>query len=231
MNLYRRTRVLLVDDDPAVRDAYRSVFAAQKDFVLAGEARNGQEGVNCYATLEPDVVLMDLQMPVVSGVEATKQICGRWLDACVVVLTTFTSREHVVSALRAGAAGYLLKNTKPPQLMAGLYNAMEGNMPLSATVRRQLVATISTPEMIARDPVDIGLTPRERELLRWLAQRFTNHQIALHMYISEGSVKQYLNHIGAKMQVTSRTQILITAIQMNLVNPYETKPETLQTRA
>ena len=85
MNLYRRTRVLLVDDDPAVRDAYRSVFAAQKDFVLAGEARNGQEGVNCYATLEPDVVLMDLQMPVVSGVEATKQICGRWLDACVVV--------------------------------------------------------------------------------------------------------------------------------------------------
>ncbi|WP_394276282.1 response regulator [Luteococcus sp.] len=220
MDTTRRTRVLAVDDDALVRDAYRSFFRAQSEFVLVGEGRNGAEAIDSYATLLPDVVLMDLQMPGVSGVEATEQICRRWSDACIVVLTTFGTKEHVVAALRAGAAGYLLKDTKAQNLVAGIRQAQSGDMPLSSSVRRQLVSTLTSPEQIQRQPVDLGLTPREIELLGWLTQGMTNHQIARQMYVSEGSVKQYLTHIGTKMGVKSRTQILVKAIQHNLVNPY-----------
>lgn len=220
MDTSRRTRVLAVDDDALVRDAYRAFFRAQEEFVLVGEARNGAEAIDSYATLLPDVVLMDLQMPGTSGVEATERICARYSDACIVVLTTFGTREHVVAALRAGASGYLLKDTRAQNLVAGIRQAQRGDMPLSSAIRRQLVSTLTAPGQLAREPVDIGLTPREHELLGWLVQGMTNHQIGRQMYVSEGSVKQYLNHIGTKMGVKSRTQILVKAIQMNLVNPH-----------
>lgn len=213
-------RVLVVDDDALVREAYRSFFSAQTDFILVGEARDGAEGVESYATLLPDLVLMDLQMPGTSGIEATKQICSRWSDACIVALTTFGTRDYIVAALRAGAAGYLLKDAGAKNLLAGMHQALRGDMPLSSSVRRQLVDSVTSNEQIARDPVDIGLTPREIELLTWLTQGMTNHQIGKQMYVSEGSVKQYLAHIGDKMGVRSRTQILIKAIQLNIVDPH-----------
>lgn len=219
MNAIAAARVLIADDDPLVRQAYRAFFAHQEAFSLVGEARNGVEAVDSYGVLKPAIVLMDLQMPVMGGVEATECICERWSDACVVALTTFGTRDYVVAALKAGAAGYLLKDSGADNLVAGMHQALRGDMPLSASVRRQLVTSV-TEDAITRAPVDVGLTPRETELLGWLTQGMTNFQIGRAMYVSEGSVKQYLSHIGDKLGVKSRTQILIRAIQLNIVDPH-----------
>ncbi len=218
-------RILVIDDDPMVRDAYRAFFAQREDFVICGEARNGSEGVEAYATLLPDAVLMDLQMPIVSGIEATQQICERWPEACVVAITTFGTSEYVVAALRAGASGYLLKDVGGPALVAGLRQALAGDMPLSSSVRRELVSSVVSerPTGVVKT-TEVDLTPRETELLGWLAQGLTNHQIGSQMYVSEGSVKQYLLHISRKLDVRSRTGILIRAVQLNLVDPHALPP-------
>lgn len=214
------TRVLVVDDDALVREAYRSFFRKATDLILVGEARDGGEAIDAYATLRPDVVLMDLQMPRCSGVEATARICSQWTDACIVALTTFGTREYIVAALRAGASGYLLKDTGAQNLLAGIRQALRGDMPMSSSVRRQLVESVKSDVPMNQEPVDIGLTPRETELLGWLAQGLTNYQIGREMFVSEGSVKQYLAHVGDKMGLKSRTQILVKAIQLRIVDPH-----------
>ena len=215
------TRVLVADDDPLVRDAYRALLANQEDFKLVGEVLNGREAIDAYEALQPSLVLMDLQMPEVSGIEAIQAISSRWPGACIVALTTFGTRDYIVAALKAGASGYLLKDIGRRNLLAGMRLALQGELPLSSAVRRELVSSIVAEEATPVEAVDVGLTPRERELLVWLAQGLTNHQIGSQMFVSEGSVKQYLSHIGTKLGVKSRTQILIKAIQLNIVNPHE----------
>ncbi len=222
----RPHRVLVADDDPLVREAYRAFFSHQPDFTLCGEARDGAEAVSAYATLQPTLVLMDLQMPGTSGIDATALITERWASACVVALTTFGTRDYIVAALRAGAAGYLLKDVGGPALLAGMRQAITGDMPLSSAVRRELVSTMVAEQRLVPEPPELGLTPRERELLLWLAQGLTNHQIGSQMYVSEGSVKQYLTHIGDKLGVSSRTQILVKSIQLGYVDPHVLPPIT-----
>lgn len=218
-------RVLIVDDDPLVREAYRGFLRSHPDFELVGEARDGREGVEAYDTLQPDIVLMDLQMPEKSGIEATKEICTTWPGACVVALTTFGTNEYVVAALRAGAAGYLLKDATARSLASSMHQALAGEMPLASSVRRELVSSIvADREALPLAPPDVGLTIREKELLTWLAQGLTNHQIGAKMYVSEGSVKQYLSHINDKLGVKSRTQVLVKAIQLNLIDPKQMDP-------
>lgn len=218
-------RLLVVDDDAMVREAYRAFFGQQEVFTLCGEARDGAEGVAAYATLLPDLVLMDLQMPGVSGIEATSQICMRWPDARVVVMTTFGTSEYIAAALRAGACGYLLKDVGGPGLLEGLRQALAGEMPLSPSVRRELVAAVVAQRPSGPKPVtDAGLTPRECDLLGFLAQGLSNAAIGTQMYVSEGSVKQYLSNIGVKLGVKSRTAILICAVQLNIVDPQTLPP-------
>lgn len=207
-----------------MRAAYAAFFSPQEEFAVCGEARNGAEGVQAYARLTPDLVLMDLQMPVLSGIEATRQICTRWPGACVVAITTFGSNEYVVAALRAGASGYLLKDTAGPALLAGLRQALAGDMPLSGSVRRELVASVVADRSAPAAEPDLALSAKEYELLGWLAQGLTNAQIGAQMYVSEGSVKQYLTQLGRKLGVTSRTGILVRAIQLNLVDPHALPP-------
>jgi DNA-binding NarL/FixJ family response regulator len=219
------TRLLVVDDDALVREAYRSFFDHQPDFVICGEARNGAEGVEAYGRERPDVVLMDLQMPVLSGLDAIRQICARWPDACVVAMTTFSTSEYVVAALRSGAAGYLLKDVGGPGLLAGLRQALAGEMPLSGEVRRELVSSLVEKPAPAPEPTPaVPVTPRERELLRWLAGGLTNAEIGAQMYVSEGSVKQYLLQVGRKLGVKSRTGILVRSVQLRLVDPHALPP-------
>lgn len=219
-----KSRVLIVDDDPLVRDAYRAFLTSEAGYELVGEATNGQEAVEAYEALQPDVVLMDLQMPLMSGVDATQEICARWPGACVVVLTTFGTREYIVAALRAGAAGYLLKDVGRNNILGGLRLALRGELPLSSAVRRALVTSILSDDSVERPAMDVGLSAREHELLALLAQGLTNNQISAQMFISEGSVKQYISRIGAKLGVKNRTQILIKSIQLNIVNPHELPP-------
>lgn len=218
-------RILVVDDDPLVRHSYRTFFAQHAEYEVAGEARDGAEGVTAYGSVQPDAVLMDLQMPVLTGIEAIEEICRRWPDACIVAMTTFGTSDYIVKALRAGAAGYLMKDVGGPGLLIGLRQAVNGDMPLSVNVRRELVGVVSAER--GRTPVpasDIGLTPRERELLSWLAQGLTNQQIGAKIFLSEGSVKQYLLSIGNKLHIRSRTGIVIKAVQLGLIDPHALPP-------
>lgn len=213
------SRVLVADDDAMVREAYRSFFSRQDEFELVGEACNGSEAVELYAELKPAIVLMDLQMPVTSGIDATREICGRWPGACVVALTTFGTEEFVIAALQAGASGYLLKDAWRAAILEGMQQAVAGDMPLSSGIRKELVSTLLSMSRSRKQVSNPGLTSRELELLQWLAHGLSNQQIGGKMYLSEGSVKQYLSHIGAKLGVSSRTQILIRSVQFNLVDP------------
>lgn len=192
---------------------------ADREFEIVGEAADGREGIEAYETLRPRLVLMAARLPRLSGLEATRRICSRWPAACVVVLGAPGSREGIVAALQAGAAGYLRRDLDREDLLAGLRLALRGGTPLSArrTPVSPALAQARTPE---RQP-DADLSPRERDLLVWLAHGLTNHQIGTRMHVSEGSVKQYLTRIGAKLGVTNRTQILIRAIQLHLVDPHD----------
>ncbi|HSO70839.1 MAG TPA: response regulator transcription factor [Arachnia sp.] len=226
MNIVRR--ILVVDDDPMVREAYRTFFSRHSDYEVVGEARDGKEAVAAYRRLRPSVVLMDLQMPEKSGVEATRDICREWPKACIVALTTFGTREYIVAALRAGASGYLLKDAGGPALLTGIDQAIDGDMPLSAAVRKELVSNVKDAPEAPSVPADPGLAPREKELLRWLAQGLTNQQIGTKMFVSEGTIKQYLSHIGDKMGLKSRTQILVRAIQLGVVDLAELDPPSIR---
>ncbi|MFT3944094.1 MAG: response regulator transcription factor [Ancrocorticia sp.] len=224
MEAAARIRVLVVDDDPDVRAAYRAMFARSSEIEIVAEVTDGNQAAAAYQQHSPDVVLMDIQMPLVSGIDATREITTRWPDAVVVAITTFGAREYVVAALRAGAAGYLLKDAGANHLTHALKQALTGEMPLSAAVRRELVSSIVDDS--AATPSAHDLTPREVELVEWLAHGLSNAQIAQRMHLSEGSVKQYVARIGTKLGVVSRTQILVRSIQLKIVDPLRLPPIT-----
>lgn len=215
-------RVLVVDDDAEVREAYRSFFDAQGAFELVGEEADAVDIVAVYERLRPDVVLMDLQMPQVSGVDAIRELHARWPRACIVAMTTFGTRDYVVAALKAGASGYLLKDVGGAALLAALQQAMQGEMPLSSAVRRALVNSVLDSEVVK--PGEHRLAPREVELVGWLAHGLSNQQIAQRMGLSEGSVKQYVVRVSDKLSVSSRTQIIVKAIQLGIVDPAALPP-------
>lgn len=216
------SRVLVVDDDAEVREAYRSFFEAQDAFELIGEEADAVHIVAVYEQQRPDVVLMDLQMPRVSGVEAIRELHARWPKACIVAMTTFGTRDYVVAALKAGASGYLLKDVGGAALLAALHQAMQGEMPLSSAVRRALVASVLDSEVVKTR--EHKLAPREVELVGWLARGLSNQQIAQQMNLSEGSVKQYVVRVSEKLSVSSRTQVIVRAIQMGIVDPTALPP-------
>lgn len=219
-----RRSVLLVDDEELVRESFRSFLKRDPRYVLVGEASNGRDGIEAFGQLRPDVVLMDLRMPVMDGITATGEITSRWPGAVVVGLTTFSSREFIVPMLKAGASGYLLKHAGGKAVIAAMDQAIDGDMPLSPAVRRELVRAVGRVEVKPVAQTALSITPREQELLGWLAHGLSNAEIGQHMYLSEGSVKQYLANIGEKLEVRSRTQILVRAIQVGLVDPRNLPP-------
>ena len=209
-------RILLVDDDAQMRAAIGDFLSQESGHEVVASVGDGRAGVLAFETERPDLVLMDLQMPVLSGVEAISEIRARDPRACVVAMTTFDTRDRVVAALRAGAAGYLLKDSTAEQICEGIEQAFRGEMPLSPAVRRELVQSVVQERSAERR--EIILTPRQRELVGWLAEGMTNQQISQRMYLSEGSVKQYLNQISQRLQASNRTQVLVKALQLGLVD-------------
>jgi DNA-binding NarL/FixJ family response regulator len=216
-------RVLLAEDQPIVRAGFRALLDAEPDLDVAGEAADGREAVAFARELRPDLVLMDIRMPELDGLEATRQITSdRTLnDTRVLVLTTFELDEYVFGALRAGASGFLLKGGEPAELLSAIRLVAAGESLLAPSVTRRLIeAYISQPEhrTVAPDGLD-ELSPRELEVLGLVARGSNNREIAEALYLSPLTVKTHVSRILMKLRARDRVQLVVIAYQAGLVSP------------
>ncbi len=208
-------RVVLADDHAMVRHGLQQLLSADDDIEVVATAQDGAEAVEVVARMRPDVVLMDLQMPGVDGVEATRRIVEGESDSQVVVLTSFSDRERIIAALDAGAVGYLLKDAEPQDLLDGIRAAARGESPLHPRAARELLAARSTSPA----PVPtVELTPRETEVLTLVRQGLANKQIARRLGISERTVKAHLTSTFQRIGVVDRTQAALWA-ERNGISP------------
>ncbi len=213
-------RLLLVDDQRLMRDGLRTLLEMEPGLQVVGEASNGQEGLDAYAALLPDVVLMDVRMPVLDGVEATRRLRARWPAARVIILTTFDDDEYVFEGLRAGALGYLLKDVSIQELADAIHTVMAGGVLIEPSVARKVVAEFARMTAPAPRPsqsLDEPLSERELEILRLLAQGMTNREIAQRLYLAEGTVKNYVTNILGKIGARDRTQAALRAQELALL--------------
>ncbi len=215
-------RVVLVDDQELMRVGFRMVLGAQEDMEIVGEAGNGEEAVKLAEDLRPDVVLMDVRMPVLDGVEATKLITERGL-AKVLVMTTFDLDEYALSALRNGASGFLLKDTPSVQLVAALRSVASGDAVVSPSVTRRLLDRfLGAAGGQLRDASILEvLTDREREVLLLMAQGLSNVEIARKLFLSEATVKTHVGRVLSKLDLRDRVQAVVLAYETGLVRPGE----------
>lgn len=211
----RKISVLIVDDHPIVRQGLRTLLELQEDIAVAGEAVNGKLGVELAARLKPDVVLMDLMMPELDGIEATRQIRALGQPTRVIALTSFVEDEKVIPAIQAGAVSFLLKDVSPNDLMEAIRAAYQGEARLHPAVMRRLMAQVATqpaaPQSAAPD-----LTEREREVLALVAQGLSNREIAGQLVISEKTVKTHISSLLGKLGQEDRTKLAVYAIRHGL---------------
>ena len=217
-------RLVLADDEQLVRSGLRLILESEDDIEVVGEASDGAEALVLTRRLDPDVVLMDIQMPGMNGIEATREIValGREDSSRVLILTTFDLDEYVYEALRAGASGFLLKRTPAEDLVAGVRVVAEGEALLAPSVTQRLIEAFrARPDASpARDVGELDdLTAREREVLELVARGMTNGEIAAHLFLSEGTVKTHVKRIFYKMGLRDRAQAVILAYDVGLVEP------------
>ena len=214
-------RVLIADDQALVRSGFRLIVDRRPDLTVAAEAENGSEAVRLTLDVQPDVVLMDIRMPELDGIEATRQIVASGSAARILVLTTFDADEYVYAALRAGASGFLLKDVRPRELVEGIRLVAAGNALLGPTVTRRLLDRFVEPEREPQqDAAAIGrLTGREREVLHLLASGLSNSELAERLVVSEATVKSHVSNVLRKLGVRDRVQAVIAAYDAGIVQP------------
>ncbi len=217
-------RVLLVDDQQLVRTGFRMILADEEGIEVVGEASNGQEAVEAAASLAPDVVVMDIRMPVVDGVEATGRLVGETEASGprVLILTTFDADEHVVEALRAGASGFLLKDVPPPDFVRAIRIVASGEALIAPSVTRRLLdrfAKLAVPADETHAERIRELTDREREVLKLVAQGLSNREIAEHLVLAEPTVKTHVSHLLLKLDLRDRAQLVVLAYEVGIVRP------------
>ena len=220
------TRVVLADDQALVRGGLRMILDAQSDIDVVAEAGDGREAVDAARRLEPDLVLMDIQMPVMDGLEATRRILtGPQPHPRVVILTTFDLDEYVYEAIRAGACGFLLKSAPPDQLAGGVRAAMAGDALLAPEVTRRLLASFvrRPPPGTSVPPGLEQLTDRERQVLELIARGHSNREIAKALFLGEATVKTHVNRILSKLGARDRVQAVVAAYESGLVVPGESE--------
>jgi DNA-binding NarL/FixJ family response regulator len=215
-------RVLLADDQDLVRAGFRALLDAQDDIEVVGEAGDGDEAVRLARRHRPDVVLMDIRMPGTDGLAATRAIAGddRLAGARIVILTTFELDEYVFEAVRAGASGFIVKHTKPAELLAAVRAVAAGDALLSPSVTRRLIREFAARTRDApRPPALDALTEREREIMALVAEGLTNHEIAERLVVSPLTVKTHVSHAMVKLGARDRIQLVVFAYQSGLVRP------------
>ncbi len=215
-------RVLIADDQALVRGGFRMIIDNQEDLEVVGEAGDGAQASALVEQLEPDVVLMDVRMPAMDGIEATRRIASSGARARIIILTTYDLDEYVFAALRAGASGFMLKDVRPPDLVSGIRVVAGGDALLAPSVTRRLLdrfADAAPPEPAAR-PADLSeLTEREAEVLRLVALALSNAEIAGRLHLTEATVKTHVSSVLRKLTLRDRVQAVVFAYDVGLVRP------------
>jgi DNA-binding NarL/FixJ family response regulator len=209
---------VIADDQPMMRAGFKTVLEATGDIDVVAEAGNGEEAVHAATALAPDVVLMDIRMPEMDGIEATRRLPRQR----VLILTTFGLDQYIIEALRAGASGFLLKDAPVHEVIAAVRAVAAGDAVLSAAVTRQLLDQVARrlPAPVSRRPADLDLlTDREHEVLRMLANGLSNAEIAAAMVVSEATVKSHVSHLLGKLGLRDRVQAVIYAYETRLISP------------
>jgi DNA-binding NarL/FixJ family response regulator len=220
-------RLLLVDDQPLLRTGFRMVLETQPDIDVVGEAGDGEQGVSMARALRPDVALMDVRMPGLDGIEATRRIVADEVATRILVLTTFDLDEYVFAALRAGASGFLLKDVPPQDLLTGIRAVAAGDAVVAPTVTRRLIDAFADqlPDpATGRSPLEArlaGLTAREREVLVEVAHGRSNAEIAESLTVSEATVKTHVGRILGKLGLRDRVQVVVFAYEAHIIRPGE----------
>jgi len=213
-------RVLLADDQALVRSGFRMILEARDDLEVVGEAATGSEVIELAARLDPDVILMDIRMPDLDGVEATRQLTASETRARVLILTTFDLDEYVYDAIRAGASGFLLKDVQPAQLVEAVRVVADGEALLAPTVTRRLLERFASELPDEKPPVSLeALTPRELEILRLVASGLSNAEIAEQLVVTEATVKTHVSAVLRKLALRDRVQAVVLAYDTGLVRP------------
>jgi DNA-binding NarL/FixJ family response regulator len=214
-------RVLLVDDQALFREGLETLLSVHKDIQVVGQASNGQEAVELAAQVQPDVILMDVRMPVLDGVRATRRLTEALSQSRVIVLTTFDDDEYVFDALRAGAAGSLLKDVASARLVEAIRATARGESILEPSVAAKVIAEFtrvsSMVPLAQMEQLVEPLSERELEILAWIARGSSNKEIASQLFIAEGTVKNHVTHILSKLGVRDRTQAALKARELGLL--------------
>ena len=216
--------VLIADDQALVRAGFRMILEAEADIEVVGEAVDGRKAVEEARRLRPDVVLMDVRMPEMDGIEATRRLLADGADTKVVMLTTFDMDEYVYDALRAGASGFLLKDVPPEQLVDGIRAVASGDALLAPSVTRRVIEEFvrRPPSSVRTLPPKLGdLTARELEVLKLIARGLSNAEIATELFVSETTVKTHVAHVLMKLDLRDRVQGVVLAYESGLIEPGE----------
>jgi DNA-binding NarL/FixJ family response regulator len=217
--------VLLVDDQPLLRMGFRLILEGEDDLRIVGEASDGAEAVRLVRELDPDVVLMDVRMPVLDGIEATRAMTATGSGARIIILTTFDVDEYAFAGLQAGASAFLLKDVAPPELISAVRVVASGDAVVAPRVTQRLLETYvrganrPAPAAAPRDPLLEDLTPRETEMLEAMAEGLSNAEIAHRYFLSEATVKTHVRRILTKLHLRDRVQAVVYAYETGLVVP------------
>jgi len=214
-------RVVIADDQALVRGGFRVLVDSAEDLTVVGEAADGAQAVELVVRENPDVVLMDIRMPVMDGLEATRTIVASSATTRVLVLTTFDLDEYVFSALKAGASGFLLKDTPPMDLLSGIRAVAQGDALLSPSITQQLIREyVSRPDSSAQAPPQLeGLTDREVEVLTLVARGWSNAEVAERLFITSATTKSHVSRLLMKLGARDRAQLIVMAYEVGLVTP------------
>ncbi len=211
-------RILLVEDQDLIRSSLKVLLETQPDLQIVGEANNGQRAIQQLEVLHthflpPDIVLMDIQMPIMDGVEATQQMCQKYPETKILILTTFNDTQYIAEAIRYGAKGYVLKDTPAEELIEAIHSIYKGYTQFGPGILEKMVAQVSAPkpDKLKLPPGMAELTSREREVLLLIAKGLSNREIAQALFLSEGTVRNHITHILMRLNLRDRTQAALVA--------------------